>query len=443
MKKIRIFVASAVMIATALTAKAQNWGSTPEDSVQCRINTSLYAESYKMKAYADAYEPWKQVVATCPKSSKNLFIRGVPIMKHMINNAQNAEERTAYINELLALYDTQIANFGDEAKTLCMKAYDCEILKGKTAVAEYYPIYAAAVEKGKDVINTDFVYKYFEATITYVKAGLAEATLIVDNYDEVSEILEAKLRELVEAGDTTAASRIRKQINNVEAAFSPYASCEELVNIYGKKFEADPNNIELLKKITKIMRQKGCTNEELFFQATEKLYSLEPSPTAAYTMGQMCLSKKKYSEAAKYLSDAAKGIDGERERYDCYLKLGIAYGEAGSCGAARSAFYEAAKADPTKGEPYIQIANLYAGNHGGVSDGLGGASAYWAAVDKLVRAKNVDPSEDNVARANKLIGIYSSRFPKQDKCFMLDILDGSSFTVGGWIGESTTVRTRK
>ena len=441
MKTIKIAIVAAVMCATALTANAQKWGSNPEDSAKCVLNTSLYQESYKMKDYAGAYEPWREVVKNCPKSSKNLYIRGTTILKQMMSKAKTKEERNAYIDELMALYDTRIANFGEAGEVLFKKAYDMELLKGKDAVQQYYPIYAEAIKASNGKQDADYVYKFFEATINYVVKGYGDSSLVVDNYDIASDMLDAELTAKLD--DSVEAAKIRVQIANVEAAFSPFASCDQLVKIYAKKFAAESENVDLLKKITNIMRKKGCTTEQLFFDATEKLYSLEPSPNTAFMMCQMCYSKEKYGEAVKYLKDAVEGIKESKDLYKAYILLGAAYAGQSSYSAARSSYYKAAELEPTKGEPYLQIAQLYARGSRSVDDGMGGRSAYWAAVDKAVRAKNVDSSPENIEAANKLIGTYSSYYPKQNDAFMLDLIDGHSYVVPGWIGESTTVRTRK
>lgn len=66
-------------------------------------------------------------------------------------------------------------------------------------------------------------------------------------------------------------------------------------------------------------------------------------------------------------------------------------------------------------------------------------AVYWVAVDKFVKAKSVDPS--CAGEANGLIARYSKYFPEDKEIFMHpDINKGSSYTVGGWIGESTIVR---
>ena len=74
---------------------------------------------------------------------------------------------------------------------------------------------------------------------------------------------------------------------------------------------------------------------------------------------------------------------------------------------------------------------------------MGGKSAYWAAVDALNKAKSVEPTEENIDQCNKLIGTYSAHFPKQTDAFMAGLQNGARFTVPGWIGVSTIVRTRQ
>ena len=223
----------------------------------------------------------------------------------------------------------------------------------------------------------------------------------------------------------------------------PAGSCFYPADMTADEFEADPNNIALLKKITGIMIKKGCTEDNpLFFDATEKLYELEPSPSTAMRMGQMCWSKKQYGKAVEYVQDALKSLTDKKDRYRAYIILGLSYSGQGSYSAARTAFLNAAETDRTKGEPYLQLAQAYAKSSRSIDDGMGGRSAYWAAVDELRHAKQVEPTDEIISFADKLISSYSSYFPKKNDAFMLDLIDGHSYTVPGWIGRSTIIRTR-
>lgn len=438
MTKLKILTATIVLMAATLPANAQKWGSNPEDSVDCLANTSVYTDLYKNKDYAGAYTAWRQVVNKCPSSSKNLYIRGVTILKVKYNAAKTEADKNAIVKELMALYDTRIKYFGEAGDNLGRKALDLEQLKGKKAVAEYYPIYAEAIRQGGEQLDAAFVYKFFDATLTYVQAGQGDASLVIDAYDQVSDLLEKD-----EINNPDKAQEIDGYMASVEAGFSPYATCEQLVSIYTKKFDANPDDVELMKKITNIMRKKNCTDEPLFFKASEKLHALDPSPNTAFLMAQMCYNKKRFGDAAKYCNEAISGMTDAGDKYRAYILLGMSYDGQNSYSAARNAYRNAADIQPNNGEPYLMIAQLYGSNARSVDDGMGGSSAYWAAVDKCIKAKNVDGSAKTVEAANKLISIYSAHYPKQDKAFMLDLIDGHGFTVPGWIGEGTTVRTRK
>ena len=63
---------------------------------------------------------------------------------------------------------------------------------------------------------------------------------------------------------------------------------------------------------------------------------------------------------------------------------------------------------------------------------------YFAAIDRCQRAKSVDPSVTE--EANKLISTYSRHTPKDEDLFFLGLKKGDSVTIGGWIGETTTIR---
>ena len=452
MKTLRTLTIGTLMAAAALPAMAQmeKWGcneealANPQPMMEAvslyQENVKQYKASKDQRYLQEAYPQWKTIVANCPKQSKNLYINGANILKVMIANAKSAEEKAAYIEELMAMYDTRIAKYGEAAKYTAKKANELEEILKEDGLQQYYALYSEAVKIGGDDLEAAYLVKYMEATINYVRAGYAEPTLVVDNYDIASDLLEDELQK--NAADSVKAATIRGYIAGVEAAFSPYATCDQLVEIYSKKFEADPENVELLKKITGIMMRKRCTEQDLFFRATENLYRLEPSPTTAMRMGQMCISKKQYHDAVKYLNDAIQGVSG-KDKYNAYLFLGYAHTGAKNWSAARTAYNNAAAADATKGEPYMRIALLYASTVSSASeDNVGGKSAYWAAVDKLQRSKSVEPTEENIEACNSLISSYASHFPSKTDAFMAGLENGKAYRVPGWIGETTIVRTR-
>ena len=93
MKTLKNVLIVAAALSLSLAAGAQSkWGETPEDSVACISNVSLYQEFYKQKSYTDCYEPWRQILLHCPRFSKTVYQRGPTIIKSMINVAQTPAE---------------------------------------------------------------------------------------------------------------------------------------------------------------------------------------------------------------------------------------------------------------------------------------------------------------------------------------------------------------
>ena len=84
------------------------------------------------------------------------------------------------------------------------------------------------------------------------------------------------------------------------------------------------------------------------------------------------------------------------------------------------------------GAPYILIANLYAMSPNWSDESALNKCTYFAVIDKLQRAKQVDPSV--AEEANSLIGRYSGHTPQAKDLFMLGYKQGDRITIGGWIG---------
>ena len=302
-----------------------------------------------------------------------------------------------------------------------------------------------------------------------VNNGKEEKMTIINVYQELSEVLDDNIKvlaeketQLVEAranaeetGDNDAVAGFDKQIekneksininkgvkNNVDNLFQPYASCDDLIKVFTAKMAETPDDVVLLKRITTILDKKDCTDSKLFLDASRKLYELEPSPEAAYNIGVKLFKDGKNGEAAKYFEQATSASNNDRV-YRAYRNLAYCYLNMGANGKCRDAARRAAQVDPTAGEPYIIIGLAYAASASSFSDSpFKGKEVYWVAVDKFARAASIDPSV--ASRANGNIASYRQHFPTAEDIFFNDYAEGQSYTVGGWIGETTTIRAAK
>ena len=95
--------------------------------------------------------------------------------------------------------------------------------------------------------------------------------------------------------------------------------------------------------------------------------------------------------------------------------------------------------NPNSGEAYILIGDAYSASAASCGTGdLGRGGVYLVAADKYMKARSVDGSV--ASEANSKIANISGSFPDKQTAFFKGVIVGSSYTVGCWIGESTTVR---
>ena len=150
--------------------------------------------------------------------------------------------------------------------------------------------------------------------------------------------------------------------------------------------------------------------------------------------------KEEYDKSIKYYEEAVSSeSDPDRKAY-YYYQLGIVSYQMKNYISARKYCLSAINFKSNYGDAYILIGSAYAASSGtiGTSD-FEKQAVYWAAVDKFAKAKAVDPTVTEVA--NEQIKAYSQRFPNKENAFFNGYTDGQSYTVGGWINETTTVRT--
>ena len=339
----------------------------------------------------------------------------------------------------------------------------------KDRYEEAYNVLKEAVALDPSQLQGAYIDAYFKSTIDMVNNNKEEKMTIINVYQELSEVLDDNIKvlaenevQLVEAkanaeesGDAEAVAGFDKQIekneksininkgvkNNIDNLFQPYASCEDLIKVFSAKMAETPDDINLLKRITTILDKKDCTDTKLFLDASMKLYELEPSPEAAYNIGVKLFKDGKNGEAAKYFEQATSATNNDRV-YRAYRNLAYCYLNMGSTSRCRDAARRAAAVDPTAGEPYILIGMAYAASANSFSEGkFGGKEVYWVAVDKFVKAASIDSSV--ASRANGLAASYRQHFPSTETIFFNDYSEGQSYTVGGWINETATIRAAK
>ena len=222
------------------------------------------------------------------------------------------------------------------------------------------------------------------------------------------------------------------------------ASCDQLLELFGPRYEANPNDLALATNIVKMLSlAEDCNSNDLFLNAVTTMYNLEPSAAAAYYLYKLHSSKGSVDNAVKYMKEAIDREDSDTKQDAAYLyELAVYCFKNGRSAAA----FEAASKVPAMdeelaGKAYLLIGTIWGSTTCG-GDEIARRAPYWVACDYMNKAKAADPSLAD--DANRYIAQYSKYFPPAADAFMYDITNGQSYTVVcGGMKATTTVRTVK
>jgi len=424
----------------------QDKGKYGKDSAQCVMNLSLYREfykqwkasDYKSTAINDALGSWRWVFNNCPEASQNTYLDGLTMHEFFLKNAKNEAQKAKYLDTMMMIYDQRIKYFGREGYNLGRKGSDLFKYSPEDFEKAYYIFKKSVDQLGNK--SESFVLVYYFRTVTkMIEAGKLEKFVIIETYDQLSGIIDFNIA--ASANTPAELSEWENVKGNIELSFEPYATCEDLVEIYGKKFAENPGDVVLLKKITGMLDKKDCTDSQLFFDASVKLNELEPSPSSSYLIGKMLVRKEQYSNSIPYL-EAAIAVESDDSRADVYLLLCSVHLQLKNYVTAREFARKTIDLRPNDGHAYLMIGDMYASTADECGDNdLTKKVAFWAAVDKYIKAKQVDPSLEESAQ--KRIEIYSKLYPTSERLFFYDLAEGEQYTIGCWINERTTIRAAK
>ena len=425
MRRILIFLVT-LYLSYDLSAQGK-WGA---DSVECITNLSLYREYYKQKNYNDALNPWRWTFLNCPQSSGNIYKNGPVIIKTIMK--KDDENRSAYLDTLMQIYDKRIQYFGKEGFVLGLKGSD--ILRyDKDNYQEAYQILRKSYELEQNRSSAGALSAYFKSATIMEKNGMLEKNDVLELYAELSEAIDYNL-----VNNPKKSKYYNQTLLNVESLFTPYADCDALLNIFSEKFSKSADDINLLKRILKVMDQKECTENNLFFEVSSKLYELEPSALAASKMGKMSISRKEFTQAINYCNEAIELEEDNEVKAKYYLVLADAYRNSGSYSKARQAAYMALDLKNNWGEAYMSLGNIYVSGAKSCGNEFEQKTVYWIAVDMFNLARR---DQDVETRARKSINTYSKYFPTTEVCFFNNVEKNSEYKIECWINKKTVART--
>jgi len=412
-----------------------------EDSITCVKNLSLYRSNVKNKDYGDiTLNSWSIVYTECPKSSKYIYIDGIKMIVKEIKKTDDLAQKAILIDSMMHIYDQRIKYYNEKGKVLGYKGVDF-IKYSENSVENMqtgYGYLKESVELQKYKSKATQLLTYMQASKALFSADAIEGGQVVEDYGKISEVC-----DYIIDNQKKGYERIAKAKPSIDQVFenSGAASCDDLVPYYETKFADKSEDLEFLKKSTGLLRTTKCTDSEIFFTMANKLNSMEPTAQLAYELAKLSTHAEKFNDATTYFKQAIELETEDLQKSKYYLELSDVTRRMENFTQARTYALKSAELDPTSGYPYLLIGTMYAASHKMCGEEeLEQKSVYWVAVDKMMKAKSIDPelTED----ANKFIESYKARFLDNETIFFYGLKEGSTYTVGCWINEKTSVRAR-
>lgn len=409
----------------------------------------LYKDLVKAQKYDEAFPLWKKAYYGAPAANGSIkyqFEDGIKIYKFFYERSTVAAEKEEFLDTIMAIYDKRVECFGEPAYVAGRKAFDQyyyyyehsdpdetyglfkEAVDGKGEKVDYFVINPFAKLLSDKIvaeeISVDEGRKYATALLSAIEYGKASGKN-KKAWDIINAYAPARLENL----------------EGIEGLYD----CSYYEDKYLALMRANPTDCVTINRTYSRLLWGGCDKASASVteaaQAKQTNCYTPPPPDGPLKRAYNAYTEGRYKEAVQLFDEFIDSTDdvAKKAKY-ALLNAKIYYGDIKNYPKSRQYARQAAQYDPNSGEPHLLIGKLYASSGPLCGPGTGWDSQIvtWPAIDQWIKAKK-DPA--TAAEANKLINTYTQYMPKKEDIFQRSIKAGSSFKVGCWINETTTVRT--
>lgn len=404
------------------------------DEAKTKEQYSLYHEFYKQKNYEDAIQAWRWMYNNASGFHSAVHAHGIKMYEEFAKKAEDNASKQAYLDTMFMVYDARLKCFGEDGDVYGRKAIAMYKYRPDKE-AETYEMFNKAIALEKNNIAYFMLTTYFSTGIKlYVDEALTDAELI-ELYFKLMDIVAANKASKKADKYQSAGDQLDEMMGKLNLL-----TCDLIKPKLQAKYDAEPDNEELWEKIYSQMRAARCATDPLFVEVTEKLMAKDPDDEKARILAINHLNNKNYTKAMGY-SKQRMELTGEKlDKADAAMDVARIYQAQGDFVSARNYADQAASLDPSSGEPYLLIGDLYQGSGKKCGSGTGWDSQVvtWAAIDMYEKAKKIDSSV--ATKANNKIANSRQYMPSKEECFFRSLNEGDSYKIDCWIGTTTSVR---
>lgn len=436
MKKILTILLLLVTLSIAATAQT-GWKWPEQNRPEAEEKNVLYTDAVKMGDFKGAIPPLSWLIKVAPDLNKSLYQNGAKIYDNLAKVEKDPAQKKVYIDSLMWMYDMRMKYFDDSVNVMnrkIFKAYRYHIKdydKAELLLEMFDVTYNISGSKVMD--QNLLAYMNVIKVNKLVKKNLNDEE-ILRRYENISVVIEGKVKTIEAKGGSINKLMIQK--NAIDKILTEIVTidCDFVHDTMGPKFEANPDDIKLVKRMFSFMLTGKCTASDLFLEVSKQLYKLEPDFGVAKLIGTKCLAAGDYSCAGQYYNEALQHTEDGTKKAEIYIQMGKMEVKKNNKSAARSNFRKAISADAANKEPWILIGDLY-----------------YHSFEQC--KKREDMVQDRLVfilayemykRGGKAAKMHNakSQFPSKEEIFTTNRETGQSMSIRCWINETVRLQSR-
>lgn len=418
--------------------------TAPPDGMQEIQAYSIFYENYKSESYESAIKFGRWIWKGMPESIegysrfdlKRNLNRMVKAYAGVADEKDDPSQKEAYIDTAFTIYDKMFENFDSESDH-----YNWYIRRGRL-----YQENSSLLDNAESKAAEDYYQAYQLRPEEFANYGDGYYMQVM-----LQEMVEQEKKDqvlaIIKKSEGNAPEKLKNYFSEVRDEL--FESAEERIAFLEGEVEENPKDTETLRSLLELYREEEMTAKAR--EISEKLYELNPSYENVKTLADFEINDANYGEAIKYLKEALNKAKTDEQKAEISLEISDAYLNRDEVQNAREHARQAMDYDSEWGEPYIQIADIYARAVSLCTSDRKmqrkDKTVYWLVLDYLDEARQVDPN--TTKEVNRKYKSYKPVTPTTEEKFFWDPpletgdefkIDSSLMECYGWINETTTVR---
>ena len=417
---------------------------SPDDA---ETNYVLYRDFLRSGDYTQAFELWKKVYEVSPAADgrrNTVYADGIYFYERLVNGAESEAERQDYLKVIFQLYDEINECYPEGGYIDGRKAFDYFYkYPDLSTKEETYALFKKSIDT--DGMNAQyFVLNPFTSLLVdlYFDEKIDEAEAY--KYQQIVRDVLAKGLKECKGADCEKWTIIEGYVPVRLEAFETvkgFYDCDYYKARYIPEFEENPTDCDIIRTAYSRLKFGGCPEVDEAFKKIIAAGNENCVEEKALAKAYDALRDGRYTESIDLFQQAIEEEpDAVKKAKYTLIIAKVYHAHLKNFSKARQYARQAANLRGGWGEPYLLIGRLYASSGPLCGPGRGWDSqvVVWAAIDQWNKAKRVDGSA--AAEANKWIGRYTKYMPSKEDIFQRNLSEGSSYRIGCWIQETTTIR---